>query len=327
MNERLSEKPGRNDPCRCGADRKYKKCCERVEDELGRGPRHYEHLSIKNIVLEEIRSFKEIFGAKLSENELTVSKDISNSDVLLFVERVRNLWGSKMDLLPQMPAKADLRFRALYFGNPDILDTVNLLARYSLYCDQIIVIDPLSMFHGMSRTFRHSPFREPQGWVRQIVRNGACLLALEEWIRNDLIFATAFPLSFHDPLKQKHVAEMKAKFEQMSPDKWDEIVRDTIEAQFYSEFTPTELSTMEPAKADMELARRLAEDDKWWERVSPHMPEITREKVIDTLKSMKRRKEEISRTICLAPDLLDSELSVFMQRLRVQGAAGEPGRA
>ena len=30
---------------------------------------------------------------------------------------------------------------------------------------------------------------------------------------------------------------------------------------------------------------------------------------------------------CLAPDLLDSELSVFMQQLRAQGAAGELGRA
>ena len=28
---------------------------------------------------------------------------------------------------------------------------------------------------------------------------------------------------------------------------------------------------------------------------------------------------------CLAPDFLDSELSVFMQRLRAQGAAGGPG--
>ncbi len=297
MKERLAEKPGRNDPCSCGADRKYKKCCERVEDEGRLGPQQYEHLSIKNIVLEEIRSFKEIFGVKLTDDGLGVNTNITNSDVLLLVERVQNLWGSKADLLPQMPAKTDLRFRALYFGNPDILDTVNLLARYSLYCDQIVVIDPLSMFHGMSRTFRHSPFQEPQGWVRQIVRNGVYLSSLEEWIRNDLIFATAFPLSFYDPLKQKHVAEMEARLAQMSPDKWDEIVRDTIEAQFYSEFTPAELSTMEPAKADMELIRRLAEDDKWWDHISPQMPGKTREEVIDTLNSMKRRKEEISRTI------------------------------
>src|SRR5882672_6240872 len=294
---RQSKKPGRNDPCQCGADRKYKKCCERVEDELRRGLRHYENFSIKNVVLEEIRSFKEIFVVKLTGDELTINNNITDSDVLLFVERVRNLWGSKLDLLPHMPAKLDVRFRALYFGNPDILDTVNLLARYSLYCDQIIVIDPLSIFHGMSKTYRHSPFREPQAWVRQIVRNGVYLSSLEKWVRNDLIFATAFPLSFHDPLKQEHVAGMKAKLEQKSSDEWDEIVRDTIEAQFYSQFTPAELATMEPGNADMEMIRRLVEDDKWWDQVSPLMPQITREKAIDTLKSMKRRKEEISITI------------------------------
>jgi SEC-C motif len=290
-------KLGRNAPCHCGADRKYKKCCARVEDERQRGPGHYENLSIKSIVLEEIRTFREIFVVKLTDDELEISKNITDSDVLLLVERVRNLWRSKVDLLPQMPAKTDLRFRALFFGNPDILSTVNLLARYSLYCDQIIVIDPLSIFHGMNKTFRHSPFQDPQSWVRQIVRNGVYLSSLEEWVRNDLIFATAFPLSLHDPLKQKHVAGMKAKFEQLSPDKWDEIVRDTIEAQFYSAFTPAELAAMEPQKAEMELIRRLAEDDEWWNRVSPHMPEITRAKAIDTLKSMKRQKEEIGGTI------------------------------
>lgn len=297
MSERLYEKPGPNDPCRCGADRKYKKCCERVEDERRLGPRHYEHLSIKNIVLEEIRSFREIFGVKLTSDELEISKNIADSDVLLLVERVRNLWGSKGSLLSHMPTKADLKFRALYFGNPDILSTVNLLARYSLYCDQIIVIDPLSMFHGMVKTFRHSPFREPQAWVRQIVRNGVYLSSLEEWIRNDLVFATAFPLSFFDPLKQRHVQEMRERAEKMSSEKWDEITRDTIESQYYSAFTPAELSAMEPAKSEMELVRRLTEDDKWWQRVEPHMQGITREKVIDTLKSMETRKEEIEKTI------------------------------
>ena len=152
MDERRAEKSGRNDSCPCGADRKYKKCCERVEDERRLGPHQYEHLSIKNTVLEEIRSFKEIFGVKLANDGLEVSTNITDSDVLFFVERVRNLWGSKGDLLPQMPTKADLKFRALYFGSPDILSTVNLLARYSLYCDQIIVIDPLTVFHGMRRS-------------------------------------------------------------------------------------------------------------------------------------------------------------------------------
>src|ERR1700682_5684750 len=106
MHERRQpEPPGRNDPCHCGADRKYKKCCERLQDEVRCSPGHYEGLFIKNIVLEEIRTFKEIFIVKLTDDELEISKNITDSDVLLFVERVRNLWDSKPDLLPYMPAK------------------------------------------------------------------------------------------------------------------------------------------------------------------------------------------------------------------------------
>lgn len=296
-NYRKPEKPSRNDPCVCGADRKFKKCCERVENERRGGPQQYGHLSIKNIVLEEIRSFTEIFAAKLKDDQVEISKNITDSDVLLFVERVQNLWGSRPDLASQIPSNADLKFRALYFGNADILSTVNLLARYSLYCDQILVIDPFSIFHGMSRTFKHSPFIEPQAWVRQIVRDGVYLKSLEEWVRHDLVFATAFPLPFYHPERRKHHAEMEARLANVPPEKWDEIVQDAIESQFYSRFTPAELSAMEPEKAEIELIQRLAEDDKFWNQVGPHMRGITREKVIDTFKGMKRRKEDITKTI------------------------------
>jgi len=103
---------------------------------------------------------------------------------------------------------------------------------------------------GMSKTFKHSPFQEPQAWVRQIVRNGVYLSSLEEWIKYDLVFATAFPLSFFDPLKQQHVQEMRKRAANISDERWEEITRDTIESQFYSSFTPAELSTMEPAKSE-----------------------------------------------------------------------------
>jgi hypothetical protein len=290
------EEPGRNEPCVCGADRKYKRCCHRVIKERQLGPQHYQHLSIKSIVLEEISSFKETFGIELKEDRLKVSGHITDSDVVFFVERVRNLWGSKPDLTALMPDGGDLRFRALYFGNPDILDTINLLARYSLYCDQIVVIDPLSVFHRMRRNFAHSPFAEPQAWIRQIIRDGVYLCSLEEWIKNDLVFATAFPLSDHDPLRQRHVQDMKSRLQHVSPERWNEIVHDTVEAQFYSRFTPAELAAMEPSEADMALLKSV-EDDKWWARHSPHMRKITRENAVDTLKSMRRRKEDIGRTI------------------------------
>ena len=45
--------------------------------------------------------------------------------------------------------------------------------------------------------------------------------------------------------------------------------------------------------------------------------------------SRRRFKEmcEAAKNRCLAPDFLDTELSVFMQRLQVQEVAGEPGLA
>jgi hypothetical protein len=293
--------PGRNDPCLCPSGRKYgrkyKHCCQRVKGEILSGPEKYSSYSVRNLVLEEIQSFKQIFDVKLTDTEVKVRDKITDSDVVLFVERVRNLWGSKYDLPPHMPTRADLKFRALYFGSPDILSTVNLLARYSLYCDQIIVIDPFSMFHEMSKAFEHSPFREPQAWVRQIIRDGVYLASLEEWIRNDLVFATAFPLSFHHPLKQKHVQGMKDRLENVSPEKWDEIIQDTAESQFYLQYTPAELSAMEPEKSEIEMIRQLAEDDEKWNKIGPYMHGIPRDKVIETLKHMNRRKEDVARTI------------------------------
>lgn len=54
---------------------------------------------------------------------------------------------------------------------------------------------------------------------------------------------------------------------------------------------------MEPEKSEIEMIRQLAEDDKKWRQIGPHMRGIPRETVIDTLKRMKRRKEDVARTI------------------------------
>jgi hypothetical protein len=297
MRAESSKKPGRNDPCTCGANRKYKKCCERVENERQGGPQQYAHLSVKQIILKEIDSFKEIFRVTLKDDQLEVRERVTDSDVLLFVERVNNLWDSKPDLISSMPTKADLKFRALYFGDADILSTVNLLARYSLYCDQILIIDPLAVFHGMNRAYEHSPYVEPQAWVRQIIRDGVYLASLEGWIRNDLVFATAFPLSLYHPKRKKNRQEMKERLAAKSEEDWDELVQDTIEAQYYLRFTPAELLTMEPEESEMKLAQRVAEDDVFWNEIEPHMKGITRGKAIETFQYMKQRKEDIRKTI------------------------------
>lgn len=234
---------------------------------------------------------------KLTDSEVKISDKITDSDVLLFVEQVRNLWDSKPELLQHMPKKDDLKFRALYFGSPDMFTTINLLTRYALYCDQIIVIDPFSIFRGMNPKARHTPFQEPQAWVRQIIHDGVYLYSIEDWIRKDLVFATAFPLSLFDTLRKKHIELMKTKLDGMPEEKRDALVDDTVEAQFLNQFTPDELRTMEPKPPVLNMIRRLVEDEEWWNRVSRHMPGITREKVVQTFEDMNHRKQQIDNAI------------------------------
>jgi hypothetical protein len=123
--------PGRNDPCPCTSGRKYKKCHERVTLEHKGGAQQYSQLSVRDLVLREIRAFKEIFGVKLTETEVHIRENIADSDVQLFVERAKNMWNSQPDLLSHMPNKEDMKFRALYYGFPDMFSTVNLIARYT----------------------------------------------------------------------------------------------------------------------------------------------------------------------------------------------------
>lgn len=264
-----------------------------MELEHERGAQHYSHHSVRDLVLTEIQSFKEIFEVKLTETEVHIRDEIADSDVQLFVQRAKNLWNSKPDLLSHMPKREDLKFRALYFGYPDMFSTINLLARYSLYCDQLIVIDPFSIFREMNLRSEHSPFREPQAWVRQIVRDGVYLCSIEDWVRNDLVFATAFPLLFHDPQRRKHQDIMRTRLDRMPPEQFDEIVHEMTETKFYTEFTPTELRTMEPASSDFETLQNLVAEPGWWERVSPYMAGVSKETVLRTLEDMKRQKQQI----------------------------------
>src|SRR5438128_7593455 len=76
--------PGRNDPCLCPSGRKYKHCCQRVKDEILTGPEKYSSYSVRNLVLEEIQSFKQIFDVKLTDTEVKVRDKITDSDVILF---------------------------------------------------------------------------------------------------------------------------------------------------------------------------------------------------------------------------------------------------
>lgn len=287
--------PGRNDPCPCGGGLKFKKCHGRVEDEIHAGPSRYRGLSLKELALEEIRSFKEIFGVQLTGESLVVRERIHDSDVQLFFERVRNLWNSSPPLVDRLPRADDLRYRALYFGTPDMFTTVNLIARYCLYCDQIVVIDPFGWFREFSAGSSHSMYREPQAWVRQIIRNGVYLCSLENWIRSGLVEVTAFPLTLSDPLRVQHIETMKSKLDAVSDEHWDASVEELSE-DLLRNTIPEELEAWRPPHADsVKDLRKSLDAPEVLAQIQHDMPGVTKDELLKVLQNVEKRNNQIDK--------------------------------
>jgi hypothetical protein len=75
-----------------------------------------------------------------------------------------------------------------------------------------------------------------------------------------------------------------------------------------------------------ELKERATDRSFWISGASAPTVELA-EKCIAIINQVASVSRKPTYNRCLAPDFLDTELSVFMQRLRAQGVAGEPGLA
>lgn len=296
QNIRTIKTPGRNAPCPCKSGRKFKKCCLRFSEEQSAGPRKYERYTLRNLVLEEISAFKKIFEVKVTERSITVKDDISDSDVLYFCEKVFNIWESKRDLVSCLPTAEDLKYRAIHFADPDMFTTVNLIARYCLYCDQIITIDPFGFIREFGHSHEASPFRKPEEWIRQIILDGIYLCSLEEWIKADLVIVTAFPLGFDHPERRKHIEMAQTRIKKLPQEDWRNLVEESFEQEFMKNFTPQELDSLEkPSREGSRLIREILEDEKLLAQMNRTLPGITKEYLSNELADAERRRGQIQR--------------------------------
>jgi hypothetical protein len=106
--------PGRNEPCPCGSDQKYKHCCGRLA--LNRPERmaaavHAATLREKNIAL--LNAAAEIFAFNRPWD--TIKRKISGAQVREFYEFVAHLWPLSTDVMSMLPEPGS-SLRALYLG-------------------------------------------------------------------------------------------------------------------------------------------------------------------------------------------------------------------
>ena len=132
-------KPGRNDPCYCGSGKKYKKCHLELDEAadkrvmLAQAPTT---LYEKNLAL--IATAKEIFHLEKPWEQ--VKAGMSDARIRAFYEFIADLWPPNTPIRETLPAP-ESNLRALYLGQNQPEMMLDNVFRFSLYTDQIVLIN------------------------------------------------------------------------------------------------------------------------------------------------------------------------------------------
>lgn len=201
------ERPGRNDPCHCGSGRKYKKCHleldanEQKRVEWARGPRTiYE----KNLAL--IATAKEIFHLERPWDE--VKSKMSDARIRAFYQFVGELWPPNTPIRETLPAP-ESNLRALYMGENQPESMLENVFRFSLYADQIILINPFETPHMFRDEF--NPVLHPEQWRIQTLRVAYQLAMLAPWVAAGIVVMIPSPGDFNPPFFMKTIEMAKAR--------------------------------------------------------------------------------------------------------------------
>ena len=157
---------GRNDPCHCGSNKKYKKCCLSLDEhrpERLQLVNSSQTLTDKNLAL--LAAAADIFGLKHPWSK--VKDGMTDARIREFYRFVAGLWPVTTDHQHTMPAP-DSSLRALYLGENEPEMMVENVFRFSLYADQILLINPFQNPNVLAE--KYNPVLHPKEWIIQTLR-------------------------------------------------------------------------------------------------------------------------------------------------------------
>lgn len=193
------QRPGRNDPCHCGSDKKYKHCCLSLDDTKDARKdwmRSAQTLQDKNVAL--LAAANDIFGLSRSWDQ--VKAGLSDARIREFYRFVAGLWPVGTDQRHILPPP-DSSLRALYLGENEPEMMVQNVFRFSLYADQILVVNPFMNPNVLAQDM--NPILRPGEWRLQTLRLIYQLAQLAPWIYAGLVILIPDPGDFDHSLRLK----------------------------------------------------------------------------------------------------------------------------
>jgi hypothetical protein len=210
---------GRNDPCPCGENRKYKHCCLLLDETRPHRQALLNSASTlreKNIAL--IEAVHGIFDLGRPWDKVKTS--ISASQIREFYEFIAALWPPSTKLIEMFPP-ADSNLRALYLGEYEPELMVQNVFRFTLYTDQIVLINPFENPDIMADEF--NPILHPAEWKHETLKTVFHLMMLAPWIDRGFVTLIPNPGDF-DPVLRKRtwgLAEQRLKNNPPQPEDID----------------------------------------------------------------------------------------------------------
>lgn len=215
-------KIGRNDPCPCGSGRKYKKC--HLNQPLPIiSPNVHSQRSIKerNVIL--LNAIVDIFGFNKGKNWNDFRRKISDDHIRELYRVVGWLWPTNTDIISLLP-KPSANLRGFYIGEtkPDLEAILHNIVRYSLYTDELVVVNPFMNPRTIAPDY--NPIVHPELYKQDTLEMIAFVFRLAPWIESGIVSMIPNPADFDYELR-KSTWEMA---EQRWKDKKLELSRETL---------------------------------------------------------------------------------------------------
>jgi hypothetical protein len=178
-------KIGRNDLCPCGSGKKFKHCHIGRETSIvkpSHQPQRLLTLLDRNKII--LNAASEIFKFSKGRDWATFKQQISGKEIREFYEVHAALWTPDTNWVELAP-KPDGKLRALYLGDIRPEHILRNLIRFSLYSDELMVINPL-----MSPWFikpKYNPIDNPDQYKADTLKIIYFLHKVEPWIRAGVV--------------------------------------------------------------------------------------------------------------------------------------------
>ncbi len=192
-------KVGRNDPCFCGSGRKYKKC--HLDKKEASAPfintTISRSLEERNVIF--LSALTDICGLSKKKNWHDFRKEISGDHIKEIYKVFAWLWPLNTNVLSLLPEPSK-KLRGFYIGDtrPELI--MSNIIRYSLYSDEILVVNPFH--HPFTLAPKFNPLINPDQYKQDTIEMVYFLLKLAPWIADGIVKLIPDPINFDPQLRR-----------------------------------------------------------------------------------------------------------------------------